>query len=269
MLGVKMKNGARFVIKNVDAFLVLFVAAGVLVYEIKWGSDLNTADSLVIALLGMTSLVLLRDRKGRQDLDKLAEVISDLRSDQPYDVMSEINEWDIRERGSKATFTKLQTLRFTRNRVSVLEHWSSVDQGKVESSAFWRLPGDGDGDGWQQARKGGRVKCRQGAKTVFNLRHEFFTGDRIEWKVVRELKGNFQGKEPTVTLKLDTPSNSPTMKIKWPAERPPKKVFFRREDQPLDDLPTDKEGGRVFAEKKIHGNLPSGAVSAIRWTWSR
>jgi hypothetical protein len=234
----RLVAAGRFVWTNLDALFVMLAAAVALFLELLGRPDQALIDSVILALLGTTALVLLRDRQSRSRLKDLVAFVEDLRSDRPYEVRSETNRWDIDEGGEFATFTKTQELRFTRNEVCVLEHWCTGTGEVKECHAEWRLD------------------------------TERSRGDVLQWRVTRKLKNSFPSKREAVSLRLQAPTHSPRMRVVWPRDREPQQIEIRYEDgSPGRRLQSRRDGDeRRFVDEQLDVRSTD-AVARIEWTW--
>jgi hypothetical protein len=126
MLKERARAGLWFLWRNADAALVIAVAAGVVVAEVMGSPSPEVVDSAILGLLGVTAVVLLRDRVGRDDLDDVRKLAGDAISDRPYEVVWQNNHWDLKDR-ENTTIKVTEQLRFTRNDVATIAHWSRGD----------------------------------------------------------------------------------------------------------------------------------------------
>jgi hypothetical protein len=60
----RLKAAGRFIWKNADGCLVVGVAFGVVILEVLGNPSPDLLDSAILGLLGVTAIVLLRDREG-------------------------------------------------------------------------------------------------------------------------------------------------------------------------------------------------------------
>src|SRR5215211_640257 len=138
-----MKRLVAFAWENLDVLLVMFVAGLVVALDAFDLTSPGIVRSATLALLGVTAFALLRQRSTGYRLEQIAGLITELRSDRPYEVLSEIDRWEISSADS-ATYCRVQTLRFTKNEVSTLEHWSASSSGGSEKcKAEWRSAASG------------------------------------------------------------------------------------------------------------------------------
>lgn len=260
----KAGAGARFVLRNLDALFVIVLAAVVFALEIAGSPKKELIDSTILALLGVMAVVLLRDRNGRTRVDEIASFVEDLRSDRPYEVHSDLNSWVIEEAGKRATFTKTQSLVFTRNKVCTMEHWCTGTVGSVaKCRAHWRRGGE---DQWEPVDSIHDFGIDNGRKYIFCLDTERSRGDALQWRVSRELRDRFPNAREAVSLKLQTATHSPRMRVVWPLDREPRTVELSQENGPSRRLnPQRDQEGKLFVDEQ----LASGTNSRVKieWTW--
>jgi hypothetical protein len=261
----KAKAVGRFTAQNLDALFIILVAGGVLALEITASPDRDLIDSTLLALLGVTALVLLRDRQGRARVDEIAAFVQDLQSDRPYEVQSEYNRWEIESGGSQATFTKSQRLLFTRNEVCTLEHWCTGSVGTVEHcQAEWRFSQD---EPWLGASTIHDFGINNGRNYIFSLDTERSRGDALQWKVTRVLKDRFPNPRESVSLKLQAPTHRPRMHVVWPTDKEPQQIEIRHDEGPGRKLkPQRGKDGRLFVDEQLAAGSAN-SVAKIEWTW--
>src|SRR5215213_2150815 len=195
-----VKGVGRFIWKNADAFFVIAIAFGVVVAEVVGHPSPEVVDGATLGLLGVTAIVLLRDRVGRDDLDGLRRLASDALSERPYEVVWQCNEWDLKDRDC-ATIRKTQQIRFTRDLVSSMDHWSA-GPGKIERyEAKWKRP---SGKQWIPAEKIHEFAARRGQKVTYSLDEEHSRGDMLDWCIERDAVGRFPDNHEGVSLEAGT-----------------------------------------------------------------
>jgi hypothetical protein len=258
-----VKGIGRFVWKNADAFLVIVVATGVVVADIAGKASSDVVDSAILGLLGVTAIVLLRDRDGRDDLDDLKRLAGDAISDRPYEVVKQDNHWDLISR-EKTTMRVSEQLRFTRNDVSTIADWSTGDGEVVRYDARWKRPGSST---WIAAKKIHKFPIRNGEKVIYSLEEEHCRGDMLDWFVEREAVGRFPGAHESVSLSARTKADHPRiMRITWPQGVNPTNVEMRYKGQPARRLVPRNKENRTYVEETIN-ELPVGEAVEIAWTW--
>jgi len=136
-LGQWLRERAGFVWKNADAFIAMGVAIGVVIAEVLGSPSAEVVDSAILVLLGATAFVLLRDRDTRGELDDLRLLARDAISDRPYQVVTQVNHWDLKDR-DRTTVSVTEQLRFTRNDVSTIADWSTGDGEVVRYNGRWK-----------------------------------------------------------------------------------------------------------------------------------
>jgi hypothetical protein len=257
------KVGLRFFWKHADALLVIAVAGGVVVAEVVGSPSPEVVNSAILGLLGVTAIVLLRDRIGRDDLADLQQLAGDAISDRPYEVVWQTNHWDLRDR-DRTTVKVTEQFRFTRNDVSTIADWSQGD-GKVERyHGQWRRS---ENESWLPAKMIHKFSIRNGEKVIYSLDEEHCRGDELYWCVERDAIGRFPNPNESVSLEARTKSDHPrVMRITWPPDAPPSHIEIRFEGQPARTLSAKHKDGRAFVEEKIAG-LPVGKAVKIAWTW--
>jgi hypothetical protein len=240
------------------------VALGVLVIEVCGSPKPELVSSAILALLGATAFVLLRDRTQRINLDELRQLASDAVSDRPFEVVWQINEWDIKER-SKATITVTQQIRFTRNEVSTIAHWSRGD-GKIDGyNARWKR----SGGEWIKAHKIHDFPIRTGQKVIYSFDDEHSRGDMLDWCLERDASDRFPAEHEGVEIKArtNTDANHPrVMRVIWPTDAPPSHIELREAGKAARTLSAKRKNGRLFVEEKIT-DLAVGEAVEIAWTW--
>jgi hypothetical protein len=263
MLKEKATAGLRFLWRNADAALVIAVAAGVVVAEVVGSPSPEVVDSAILGLLGVTAVVLLRDRVGRDDLEDVRKLAGDAISDRPYEVVWQNNHWDLKDR-ENTTVKVTEQLRFTRNDVSTITDWSQGDGKVVRYDGRSRRS---ESEPWLPARMIHKFPIRNGEKVIYSLDEEHCRGDELYWCVERDAVGRFPNPHEAVSLEARTKSDHPRlMYITWPPDAAPSHVEIRFEGQPARTLSTKRKNGRAYVEEKIVG-LPVGKVVKIAWTW--
>jgi|GEM_PF-1640370 len=258
-----IKGIGRFIWKHADAFLVIAIAFGVVIAEIVGSPSTEVVDSAILGLLGVTAIVLLRDRVGRDDLDDLRLLAGDAISDRPYEVVRQHNHWDLTSR-EQTTMRVTEQLRFTHNDVSTIADWSTGDGEVVRYDAKWKRPGS---DAWIDAKRIHNLPIRRGEKVIYSLEEEHCRGDMIDWFIEREAMGRFPTQHESVSLSARTKSNHPRiMRITWPEGVNPTNIEMRFQGQPARPLYPRSKDGRAFIEETIN-RLPVGESVEITWTW--
>lgn len=259
----RLKAFAQFAWRNADAVLVIAVAAGVVLAEILGSPSPEVVASAILGLLGVTSVVLLRDRVGRDDLGDLRRLAGDAISDRPYEVVWQNNHWDLKDK-ERTTIKVTEQLRFTRNDVATIAHWSSGDGQDERNDAKWRRS---RGKPWIEAEKIYEFSVRNGKKVIYCFDEEHNRGDMLDWAIERDAVGRFPTKHEGVELQARTESEHPrVMRITWPSEAPPSHVEIRHGDMPARTLNPRRKSGRPYVEEKIAG-LAVGETVRIDWTW--
>jgi hypothetical protein len=258
-----IKGVGGFIWKNADAFLVITVALGVVIAEVVGEPSQEVVDSAILGLLGVTSVVLLRDRVGRDDLDDLRLLARDAISDRPYEVVWQDNHWDLHDRDN-TTIKVTERLRFTRNDVSTIAHWSRGDGEDKRNIAKWRRS---EATGWIDAERIHSFPVRGGEKVIYCFEEEHNRGDMLDWCIERDAVGRFPTTHEGVELHARTNSDHPrVMAITWPADSPPNHVEIRHGSNPARTLTPTQKDGRPYVEEKIPG-LAIGEVVRIDWSW--
>lgn len=261
--GRRWKTWAQRGWENLDALLVMVVAAVVVVLDIADPDlDPQVVRAATLALLGVMAFMLLRDREARGDLGELRQVARDALSDQPYRIVWQRNEWDLSDR-HLATVSMTCGLRFTRNHESTLSHWSRGDGSITDCVASWRRPSGQ----WIKAVEIDKITARGGTKRVFSLGEEHARGDMLEWQVAREARDRFSSAHESVTHEAKAESDFPrTVRILWPPGEPPSHVEMRLGDRPAQTLSLKSEEGRTFIDETV-GRLAEGEIFSISWNW--
>jgi hypothetical protein len=262
--GGKVKAAFRFVWANLDAILVMGVAALVVALDILLPDlDPQIVSAATLALLGVTAFIMLRDRRHRGQLDALSQLASDAFSDLPYDILWQDNEWDLRDR-SHTTVRMTQRLRFTRGNVSTLPHWSSGDGAITRCAAAWRRD---SASGWIDADLIHELPTRNGARLLFSLGEEHARGDMLDWRVERDATDRFSSSHESVTHEAKTASDFPRrVRIVWPPGEPPTHVEMRLGDRPARRLSVRHDQGRAYIDETIN-QLAKDEAFVLSWNW--
>jgi hypothetical protein len=259
----KARAFKSFVWHNLDAVVVIVVGFGVVGLQIFDNPKQDLIDSAILALLATTAIVLLRDRIGRDDLANLQQLANDAVSDRPYQVVWQRNEWDLKDRDN-ATIRVRERLRFTRNDVATIAHWSAGDGEDTRNEAKWRRS---EGTGWVKAKKIHQLRVRGGEKVIYCFEEEHNRGDMLDWQIERDAVRRFSRDHESVSLRARTNSDHPrVMRILWPDGTRPSRVELRYDGQPARQLSPRLEDDRFCVEEKIPGLLVGEAVE-IAWTW--
>jgi hypothetical protein len=258
-----IKGIGRFIWKHADAFLVIAIAFGVVIAEVVGNPSSEVVDSAILGLLGVTAVILLRDRVGRDDLNDLRLLARDAISDRPYEVVWQRSEWDLRDR-ENATMCRTQQIRFTRDDVSSIDHWSAGPGEVVRYEAKWKRPG---GRQWIPAHKIHSFPARMGEKVIYSFDEEHSRDDMLDWCIERDAVGRFPDSHEGVSIEGSTQSEHPrVMKIIWPQGVNPSNIELRLEGQPSRPILTKRKAGRVCVEERIQG-LGVGETAEIAWVW--
>jgi hypothetical protein len=258
-----LKTTGEFIWKNVDAFFVVIVGLVVAVLEAVGDPSAEVINSAILGLLAVTAIVLLRDRDQRGDLANLRQLANDALSDLPYDVVWQTNHWDIEDR-KQTKVTMTQRLRFTRNEVSTITHWSTGDGTIERCEAKWRRSDDAP---WIPAEMIHEFGINNGKKVIFSLDEEHSRGDMLDWCVTREAADRFPTGHEQVSVRARTKSDHPrVLHVVWPPDDSPTHIEIRYRDQPARTLASKHKNGRAYVEEKI-ANLPPGEKVVIAWTW--
>jgi hypothetical protein len=245
--------------------LVIGLAAVVLLVEAADSPSVSFVNAAILALLGITAIILLRDRQGRARVGEIASFVEDLRSDRPYQVQSEVNRWEIDDQGGRAaTFTKTQRLVFTRNEVCTLEHWCG-GTGEVDlCQADWRIDESGP---WIGATTIHDFGMDGGRNYIFSLDTERSRGDTLHWRVTRKLSERFLGSRESVSLKLQAPTHRPRLQVVWPKDREPHNVEIRHDGGAGRKLAVRHQGdGRAYVDEQLAVGTAN-TLAKIEWTW--
>jgi len=259
----KIKALRGFIWTNLDVLLIMVIAAGVLIAEVIGSPRRELIDSVILALLGATAFALLRDRGHRIDFDEVRQLAADAISDRPYQVVWQINEWDLIDR-EQATTRVTEQLRFTRNDVSTIADWSSGSGRVVRFDGKWRRS---EGDQWIDAKTIHRFPIRNGEKVIYSLDEEHCRGDMLEWFVERDSVGRFPTAHESVSIEARTKADHPrVLHIIWPPGSDPTSIELRLKGQPARKLYGKRRDGRIEIQEKV-AQLPVGEEVEIGWTW--
>ncbi len=233
-----LKRAGVFVAKNGDAFLAIIVAACVIGAEAFGEPSVELVDSAILALLGAIAVAILRDRGKNAGLDDLRRLAEDAIGELPYVVVWQDNHWDLLDR-ENARVTCTEELRFTRREVSENFLWSNGPGVVQRVTAQWRRSRD---DAWVQGKKIDELPTRGGTKEVFSFNDEHGIGDMLEWRVERDILGQFPNPNEGVALEATTKSDHPRV------------------------LRLSTKDGRPYVEEKVSG-LKIGEIVKIDWSW--
>jgi len=252
-----------FVLPNWDALLVIAVAAVVVVLDVFGSPDDGLVSSAILAVLAVMAVALLRDRQGRRDLDAIRRLVADANKDRPFDVVWQKNVWDIQDRSTAKIVTTSQ-IRFTRNDIATLEHWSG---GAGRLTRYEAKRRHSEEERWITAKKVHEFPIEGGTKAIFALDEDHCRGDMLEWCVERDSEEKFPGDRESVSLTGRTHADhSRVMKIIWPEDAPPSHVALRYQGRPARSLHPKSELGRCFVEEQI-SRLENGDKVEITWNW--
>lgn len=258
-----LKRVGLFVVKNGDAFLAIIVAACVIGAETFGEPSVELVDSAILALLGAIAVALLRDRGKNEGLDDLRRLAEDAVCERPYVVVWQENQWDLLDR-ENARVTCTEELRFTRREVSENFLWSNGPGVVQRVTASWRRSRN---DAWVPGKKIDALPTRGGMKEVFSFNDEHGIGDMLEWRVERDISGQFPNPNEGVALEAATRSDHPrALRITWPRDAKPTRVEIREGDRPARSLRPRTKDGRAYVEEKVFG-LKIGEIVKIDWSW--
>lgn len=258
-----LKRAGLFVAKNGDAFLAIVVAACVIVAEAFGEPSVELVDSAILALLGAIAVAILRDRGKNEGLDDLRRLAEDAICELPYVVVWQDNHWDLLDR-ENARVTCTEELRFTRREVSENFLWSNGPGIVQRVTASWRR---NQNDAWVSGKKIDELATRGGTKEVFSFNDEHGIGDMLEWRVERDIVGQFPSSNEGVALQTTTKSDHPrALRITWPKDAKPTRVEIREGDRPARSLRPKTKDGRPYVEENVSG-LKIGETVKIDWSW--
>jgi hypothetical protein len=279
----RLKHLAGLALTNLDALLVIIAAAVVLALDLTSTVDQEVVGSATLALLGLTAFVLLRDRRERAPLiefrervdhtlgefEALKRLASDAMSEHPYEVLSQVSEWDITSRDSVLA-TTTRRVQFTRSNVSTMEDWCSGPGKLKEWRGKWRFP-DQDDTEWVKAKGIHKTEIDGGIKKIFALPHEYARTDQLDWRVERCARGRFPGRSESISVRSvgSKADHTTTVRITWPKGMRPRGVALRCGDQnrvALELAPDPGDPERMRVEKEIP-DLPRHGSVAFSWTW--
>jgi hypothetical protein len=255
---------ARFVVEYLDGILVIAIAAVVAYLDITNPDlDAQKVSSATLALLGATAFILMRDRRSRADLSDLRKIAADALSDLPYDIVWQVNEWELKDR-ERATVRMRRGVRFIRHQESTMAHWSSGPGEITRCEAKWRRNAK---KSWNEAKEIDSISVRRGKKRTFSLGMEQARGDRLEWCVEMDVLGRFSGANQSVTHEAKVASDYPrSVRIVWPADERPRDVVMTLGDRPASELRPKTRKRRAYIEETV-GRLSAGEEFKISWIW--
>lgn len=262
-IGGRIKSAVLFMLENGDSFLAMGVALGVIILIVVGHPSTELIDAAVLGLLGTVALAILRNRE-REDLSALHQLAGDAISDRPFQVVWQKNHWNLVSRDmveSKET----ELVRFTRNDVATIAHWSRGDGDVQDTKAKWRRQRNED---WIEARKLDSFPvARGGVKTIYCFDEEHNRGDMLEWSIERQVAGAFPTSHEAVRIRARTGADYPRiLRVTWPHDSPPKSVQIRYEHQAGRVLEPKEKDGRRYVEEKVP-QLGIGQAVEIGWNW--
>jgi hypothetical protein len=279
----RFKRAVGFTWTNLDALLVIVAAAVVFALDLTSTVEQEVVGSATLALLGVTAFVLLRDRRERAPLiefrkrvdhtlgefDDLKRLASDALSEHPYDVLSQVSEWDISSRESVLA-TTTQRVQFTRGNVSTMEDWCA-GPGKVkEWRGLWRFP-DQDESEWVKSKGIHTTEIDGGVKKIFALPHEHARTDQLDWRIERSTRGRFPANSESISVRSagSTADHPVTVRVTWPKGIRPRGVALRCGDEgrrTLELVPVPGDPERMRVEEDLV-DLSRHGVVVLSWTW--
>jgi hypothetical protein len=277
----RLRRATTYVRENYDALLVAVGAAVVFALDLVSKVDKETVGSATLALLGVTAIVLLRDRAERAlllefrerangalgNLDALNRLASDSLSELPFEVLSQVCVWDIFSRDRSAATSTLR-IRFTRGGVSTMEGWYSGQGELCDWRGYWKYPGE---EQWNEAKGIHSLEVEAGTKKIFALGREHSRGDVIDWHARREAVGQFPAHSESVSvLPLDPNVDHPRqIKVFWPPGVTPTSVFLRYRSRTGIPLSPSSDAGnppRLYVEQYIEDLARQGSAE-LGWIW--
>jgi hypothetical protein len=232
------------------------------------GDDLAAATLVVLSLLAFS---LLRERllrieanKNIEDLgsrlDDTTDAVNAIQSGNPYSVLSHETTWDIAESdGSLVYATRVKQIRIDQNNVFALYDFSN-----------------GDGDRTIEYSPGKCVSkfIGHGGKDydLIDLGRIYNRGERLDFKVKRTVRDGFLADRELVAVDTRDATERMTLKILWPADRPPTSLILGRgtpsHDWKNEDVLNEvkKEGERPTYRVDIY-SPDKGGSTTIEWEW--
>jgi hypothetical protein len=252
-----------FLWRHGDAMFVVVIAFGVAILEIFGVPSEGVIDAAILATLGTVAIVLFRDRLDRGSTKALEQLASDAISDRPFQVVSQLKEWNLVGR-DHAVITKTEEIRFTRNDVATKAEWDDSDGSVEEAVGRWRRD---DAMPWIDAEVVHDFRVRGGIKTIYCFNEEHSRGDTLEWQTEVKAFRRFSEPHESVSLMASTKADHPrTLRLVWPENFPPSRVEIRHGSNPATKLQVRRKNGRSYVEEKI-AVIPVGEKVKIEWTW--
>ena len=261
----KIRDASKFGWTNLDAILVMVISAVVVVLEIAGEPKTSLVNGTILALLGVTAFILLRDRGGRRRVDEIADFVADLHSDLPYEIQTETNRWDIRDRGASATFKQTKRLRLLRNYVSTLDHWTTSSSGRVTAcESRWKLHSS---PAWSTAPTVRKFPIDSGDKYIFSLDSSRTRGEILDWEVTRELRDRFPEDRESVSVKVRNIAHELRLEVAWPTDRDPLSVEVNRGGRPGQIIRPERNNDGCLQTVEEFADHRLGEEISIEWTW--
>jgi hypothetical protein len=232
------------------------------------GDDLAAATLVVLSVLAFS---LLRERLLRIEanknienlgtrLDETTDAVNAIQSGNPYSVLVHETTWDIAETdGSLVCATRTKEIRIDQNNVFALYDFST---------------GDGERDIEYSPGKCVSKFTGHGGKEydLIDLGRIYNRGERLDFKVKRTVRDGFLSDREIVAVDTRDATERMTLKIFWPANRPPTSLILGRgtpsHDWKNEDVLSEvkQEGGRPTYRVDIY-SPDKGGSTTIEWEW--
>lgn len=255
-----------------ESLLALFAGSVIFVlgiFDVAGTGDLAKATLGVLVVLAF-SLMRLRSVRtefemrvaSTESIDRLREAVEAIESATPWRVLNTEIEWAITTRdGSKATCKKKRELEFYQNEVMALNDLADPSGGTVKHECT-----PGTVISAPVIRSGGEPNV------LIALPRAYQRGEKETFEILRELKDKFPATQESVTFKALEDTNRVVLRVVWPHDRKPTKVWVTRmlpsgvENVDLRRLVDEGDTGWSLTLDPIL-QPPRGDVIDVEWIW--
>jgi hypothetical protein len=176
-----------------------------------------------------------------------------------YEAIVDESEWDIHDAsGAEAVLTRKRKLRFLQNGVFAIRDYA------------W---GDGDVLADYQCSPGVRVDTYGAAgkkNIVISLRETKKRGDVETYLITRQMKDMFPAESEWVATEISLPTQTATISVRFPADRPPSGAWLRCSSDPDHVHATLPIQGSPDGRHRIEARVPKPRLRetyTIWWDW--
>jgi hypothetical protein len=265
-----LKSGLIWAGRRLHSILALVAAVVAVVgTEAGWFEGTKELAVVTLGVLTVVALALLierglplsiRDelREMRGVLDRTRGDVGTLQTGSAYHVLRDESEWDITSGGDESQTKRTRLLRFTQDQVITLLDWAR---------------GDGTGNSTYSCGEPLKDFKLDGRHYRLLLLERFYNrGDELEFTVRRTSKGMFPKKTDRVTIEALHVISVLKMTVRWPVERPPTAVRFRKtsaagthQTEAVTDAVRLRDGRREYS---VTAHAPElGSLTVVEWDW--